>query len=137
MLVDTVSKNGNLLLNIGPTASGAIPEIQRQILLGTGAWLETNGEAIYATRPWRTPGHTGVRYTANGRTLYVHLHDEPTPDVATPLSDAVPSDPIEARLLGCDATSVSVAPDGASVTLSGAPCGSAVWVVALTFDHDI
>jgi alpha-L-fucosidase len=56
LLVDVVSKNGNLLLNIGPRADGTIPEGMRQRLLALGAWLETNGEAIYATRYWKVYG---------------------------------------------------------------------------------
>ncbi len=51
-LVDVVSKNGNLLLNVGPKADGTIPEEARAILLQMGAWLKTNGEAIYGSRPW-------------------------------------------------------------------------------------
>ncbi len=51
-LVDTVSKNGNLLLNVGPKADGTIPEQERTVLLQIGAWLRTNGEAIYNTRPF-------------------------------------------------------------------------------------
>jgi alpha-L-fucosidase len=51
-LVDTVAKNGVVLLNISPKADGTIPQDQRDSLLGLGKWLETNGEAIYGTRPW-------------------------------------------------------------------------------------
>jgi alpha-L-fucosidase len=51
-LIDIVSKNGNLLLNVGPRADGVIPEEARAVLLGIGAWLEVNGEAIYESRPF-------------------------------------------------------------------------------------
>lgn len=49
-LVDIVSKNGNLLLNIGPKPDGTIPEPQKNILLSIGKWLDVNGEAIYGSR---------------------------------------------------------------------------------------
>jgi alpha-L-fucosidase len=51
-LVDVISKNGNLLLNVGPESDGTIPAQAQTILLEMGRWLNTNGEAIYGSRPW-------------------------------------------------------------------------------------
>lgn len=89
-LVDIVSKNGTLLLNIGPRADGTIPEEQQDILRGIGRWLWTNGEAIYGTRPYQIYGEGGalieghmseskrrpynskdLRYTTKGDQLYL------------------------------------------------------------------
>ncbi len=55
-LVDRVSKNGNLLLNISPTADGVIPAEQRAVLLGIGDYLRRFGESIYDTRAWTVYG---------------------------------------------------------------------------------
>ena len=90
-LVDTVSKNGNLLLSIGPGPDGTIPDEVRAILLQMGAWLDRNGEAIYSTQPWNISGEgptevkTGFatdqemkpytasdfRFTRKGENLYI------------------------------------------------------------------
>jgi alpha-L-fucosidase len=104
-LVDTVSKNGVVLLNISPMADGTIPQDQRDVLLGLGNWLEANGEAIYGTRPWvnaaegPTAEPTGgfsdhkkfltleysakdIRYTASrdGKTVYATTLGSPEAD---------------------------------------------------------
>jgi len=55
-LLDRVSKNGNMLLNIAPMADGTIPQGQRDILLGIGDHLSRFGEAVYATRAWTAYG---------------------------------------------------------------------------------
>lgn len=64
-LVDVVSKNGNLLLNVGPKADGTIPDQARAILLQMGAWLQTNGEAIYGSRPWLLYGEGPTKVTSS------------------------------------------------------------------------
>ena len=60
-LIDIVSKNGCLLLNIGPKPDGTIPDEEERILLEIGRWLDMNGEAIYGTRPWRVFGEGPTR----------------------------------------------------------------------------
>ncbi len=88
-LIDIVSINGNLLLNIGPRSDGTITDEDTAVLLGTGEWLQVNGEAIYGTRPWKLFGEgptvsasgsfvtqekpftaRDIRFTTKGATLY-------------------------------------------------------------------
>ena len=53
-----VSKNGNLLLNIGPKADGSIPDEDKRILKDLGQWMKVNGEAIKGARVWRKSEET-------------------------------------------------------------------------------
>ena len=71
-LADTVSKNGNLLLNIGPKSDGTIPEEAQTILRQVGAWLKVNGEAIYGTRSWTVYGEGPTKEVAGS------FHDDAT-----------------------------------------------------------
>ena len=82
LFVDIVSKNGNLLLNVGPMADGTIPENQAERLRSLGRWLDANGEAIFDTHPWtRTEGKTSqgvdVRFTKTDDALYATLMATP------------------------------------------------------------
>jgi alpha-L-fucosidase len=87
LLVEVVSKNGNLLLNVGPLPDGTIPEAQRERLMGVGEWLAVNGEAIYGTSPWHADRSTTVdgglvRFTRKGDTVFaVVFDDKPAKDV--------------------------------------------------------
>jgi alpha-L-fucosidase len=67
-LVDIVSKNGCLLLNVGPRPDGTIPEAEQEILLEIGRWLEVNGEAVYGSRPWVVYGEGPTQVGAGGFT---------------------------------------------------------------------
>jgi alpha-L-fucosidase len=88
LLVDIVSKNGNLLLDVGPEADGTIPAVQMDRLKALGTWLEMNGEGIYGTRPWkRAEGATAdgikVRFTQKDGAVYAFLLGEPKGKTAT------------------------------------------------------
>lgn len=81
-LADIVSKNGNLLLDIGPEADGTISKLQLERLKGLGAWLARNGDAIFDTEPWtRAEGLANadipVRFTRKAGSLYAILFKQP------------------------------------------------------------
>jgi alpha-L-fucosidase len=100
MLVDIVSKNGNLLLNIVQTPEGDIEDDVIQVLEGIAAWMDVNGDAIYGTRPWKVFGEGAVgdkqatygndvgkykqgelRFTKKGKTLYAFCMGKPEGDI--------------------------------------------------------
>jgi len=77
-----VSKNGNLLLDVGPEADGTIPPVQMSRLVALGNWLKQNGDAIYGTHPWnRANSETAegirVRFTQKDSVVYATLLGEP------------------------------------------------------------
>jgi len=101
-LVDNVSKNGYLLLNVGPRADGTIPEEARQALREIGDWLQVNGEAIYGSHPWYAFGEgptemktagmfsesekmqytaQDIRYTAKDNCVYATVFARPSREI--------------------------------------------------------
>lgn len=84
MLVDTVSKGGNLLLNVGPTARGEFDYRAMERLEGIGKWMRLQGRSIYGcTASDFTPPHD-CRYTQNGKRLYLHFMEWPFGQVHLP-----------------------------------------------------
>lgn len=144
-LIDIVSKNGNLLLNFGPRSDGTIPDEVQTTLREMGAWLKVNGEAIYATTPWKTFGEgptqvkggafhdtdvkpyttADFRFTAKGSTVYAIGMACPADGKATIHALSAASLPIgNVELLGStEKVSFTQAADGLDVTLpAGAAC---------------
>ena len=82
LLIDVVSKNGNLLLNVGPEADGSIPANQLKRLTDLGNWMSINSEGIYATTPYtiataKLKDDTELRFTQKGNNVYVFLFSLP------------------------------------------------------------
>ena len=156
-LIDIVSKNGNLLLNIGPRSDGTIPEEVQQVLLDVGIWLNVNGDAIYGTRPWRTYGEgptkvaagsfhdtdtahytaEDFRFTTKDHALYAIGLAWPTTGEAVirSLAATVGSQSVQSvSLLGTDAKpTFQQRPDGLHVQLPAQPPAKYAYVLRVAF----
>jgi alpha-L-fucosidase len=75
MLVECVSKNGNMLINVGPNAKGEFPKDSLRILKEIGEWMRVNGESIYGCGISDINKPEWGRYTQNGKMLYAHIYD--------------------------------------------------------------
>jgi alpha-L-fucosidase len=104
--VDVVSKNGNLLLNVGPRADGSIPDPQERRLRALGDWLSVNGEAVFGTRPWVVAeddtSDVPVRYTWRDGTLYATAFAWPDEELTLGVPAHVGSVPGDAAVLSTD-----------------------------------
>ncbi|WP_284746208.1 alpha-L-fucosidase [Amycolatopsis sp. RTGN1] len=165
-LIDRVSKNGTMLLNIAPMADGTIPSGQRTILLGIGDYLARFGESIYATRAWSSFGegptqmgggsfttpregtNRDIRFTRSkdNTVLYATVLGWPgsTLDIGTLGSGRITLGSLKSvELLGATAGSYTDLPDrtqdgsGLHVRLPSAPFSAPAYVVKLTFSGQI
>jgi alpha-L-fucosidase len=138
-LADVVSKNGNLLLSIPLRGDGTIDADEQAILLDMAAWMKVNGEAIFATRPWRIYGEgptrppagsqneqsarpftaQDIRFTTKGRELYALAMEWPADGVLN--IRALANAPVErVELLGFGQVAFEKGPDALAIRLPAA-----------------
>lgn len=159
-LVDIVSKNGNLLLNIPVRGDGTIDSEERAVVENIGAWMQVNSEAIYGTRPWKVFGEgpaidsaapisaqgfnegkgkpfgaEDIRFTTKGKTLYATMLGWPAGDEALIKKLAAVGDQVgkvsQVSLLGNDKLSFQQTAEGLKVKLPEQAPGKDAFVLKI------
>ena len=135
-IVGNASRNGNYGLNLSPTGDGEIPANQRDVLLEIGRWLQTNGEAIYETRPWRRDEERDWRFTTRGDVVYaisLRWPGEAATIGAMRRADGIFGEAASVELLGHEGE-LEFEQDGESlrVTLPAEPVGEHAWALRVT-----
>jgi alpha-L-fucosidase len=137
-LVDIVSKNGNFLLDIGPEADGTVPSIMQQRLQEMGAWLSTNGEAIYNTTYWwRAQQDGNLRFTISPNQAFYII------SLVQPGNQVVVNQPVPIKagdsisLLGYSGGTLSWTQQNGSLTINvpqaAQQSGQSAWVFKVTW----
>lgn len=119
-LMQNVSRNGSLLLNVTQRGKGDIDPEAREICLQIGAWLETNGEAVYGARPFDVWGNDSFIFTRNNGKIYVTLVGSETGSIILPqLAEESPSvgRVKSVEIVGCEDSSVDFQQDDEGLKL--------------------
>lgn len=164
MLIDIVSKNGNLLLSIPIKGNGSIDERERTVLNGIKEWMDQNGESIYGTRPWKTFGEgplaeavnpmtaqgfnennnyssRDVRYVQRNDSVFATIMRWPSSETFTFKSLSITSKYYSGKvknvkLLGYGDVSFTQTLDGLQVSVPATPVNKIAPVFVITFDEE-
>lgn len=107
-LVECVSKNGNMLLNVGPDAKGNIPKESLRILSEIGEWMRDNSESIYGCRGSDIPKPENGRITTNGKDIFYHIYEN---SIGNVWLEGIKKDEIKSIRLLSDGSELKVADD--------------------------